>query len=193
MSNAYFDIAFTDAVLKAQEADGSRAHYADATFNPNDRLTDAEAQFIAARDGFYLATMNREGWPYIQYRGGPAGFARVLDDKTIGLADFRGNRQMITAGNLSENARVALFFMDYANRRRLKLFAHAAMISAKDDPALVRSLSVPGYKALPERALVMEVVAFNWNCPQHITPRFTAAEIAQVVDPLKARIAELEA
>jgi predicted pyridoxine 5'-phosphate oxidase superfamily flavin-nucleotide-binding protein len=145
------------------------------------------------RDSFYLATVTETDWPYIQHRGGPAGFLRVLDEKTIAFADFRGNRQFVSVGNLAKNDRVALILMDYAHQARLKILGHARVIELKDDPALAAKLALPGYRAKPERAFLITVDAFDWNCPQHITQRFTLADVEDAVGAMKARIAELEA
>ena len=159
----------------------------------NDRFGDDEIDFIGERDSFYMATVSPSGWPYVQHRGGPPGFLRVLDDKTLGFADFRGNRQYITVGNAAASDRAALILVDYPHRARLKILAHVAVHDAAARPDLVEQLSVPGYKAKIERAFVLTLETFDWNCPQHITPRFTAAEIAAAVAPLRDRVAELEA
>ncbi|GJD94204.1 pyridoxamine 5'-phosphate oxidase family protein [Methylobacterium iners] len=178
MAHAYLDIARTPRVRAAEERQGSLGAYARTEVGDpyHDRLGPEEAAFIAARDGFYLGTVSETGWPYIQYRGGPPGFLRVLDETTLGFADFRGNRQYISVGNLAGEARVSLFLMDYANRRRLKIFGQARVVEAGEDPSLAGSLAVPGYRGLVERSVVVTVAGFDWNCPQHITPRFTAAE-----------------
>ncbi len=179
MAQAFAEIAFTPAVKAAQERLGSRAAYArlEAPDAPRrDRLTDAEAAFIAARDGFYQASVGADGWPYVQFRGGPAGFLRVLDDKTLAYADFRGNRQYLSVGNVAGNDRVALILMDYARRRRLKVWGRVRLVEVAADPNLAAALAVPGYRARIERAVLVTVEAFDWNCPQHITPRFTADE-----------------
>ncbi len=156
-----------------------------------DTITDELADFIAERDSFYIATASADGQPYIQHRGGPKGFLKVLGDRTLGFADFSGNRQYISLGNLSENDRAQLFLMDYANRRRIKIWGRARVV--EDDPALLERLIDPAYKARPERAFVFEVEAWDVNCPQHITPRYTEAEIAPVIERLQSRIAALEA
>lgn len=181
MGHKFAEIAFTDSVKSVQEAMGSRAAYAHSEDGPdvNQRLGPAEASFIAARDGFYLASVSETGWPYIQFRGGRPGFLRVLDEVTLGFADFRGNRQYVTTGNIAGNDRVSLFLMDYPNRRRLKIFGHAQVVGPEADAALLAKLAVPGYRAVVERGLLIRVAAFDWNCPQHITPRFTEAEIAE--------------
>ena len=137
-------------------------------------LTAREAGYIHARDSVYMATVSETGWPYMQHRGGPPGFVRVLDERTIGFADLSGNRQHISVGNLANNDRVSLFFMDYANRRRLKLLGHARVV--RDDPALLARLTPPGAERLAESAVLIEVAGYDWNCPQHITPRFSAEE-----------------
>lgn len=146
-----------------------------------DRLTPAEAEFIGARDSFYLATVSAAGWPYVQHRGGPRGFLKVLDDRTLAFADYRGNRQYLSVGNLAHNDRAALILVDYAQRARLKLFVRIEAVALDADPALTERITAkpPGYKARPERILLLRVEAFDWNCPQHITPRYTEAQIAE--------------
>jgi hypothetical protein len=195
MGHQFSKIMFTPAVRALQEADGSRASYAKNELGEphHDRLGEREAAFIAMRDSFYMATVTETDWPYIQHRGGPAGFLRVLDEKTIAFADFRGNRQFVSVGNLANNDRVALFLMDYAHQARLKILGHAGVEELKDDPALAAKLALPGYRAKPERAFLITVDAFDWNCPQHITQRFTLADVEDAVGAMKARIAELEA
>jgi predicted pyridoxine 5'-phosphate oxidase superfamily flavin-nucleotide-binding protein len=158
----------------------------------SDRLTANEVAFIAARDSFYMASVSETGWPYVQHRGGPPGFLKVLDETTLGFADFRGNRQYISVGNTAANDRVALILMDYPHRRRLKIYAHLEVRDLADDPALAAKLAAPGYRGRPERAILLHLEAFDWNCPQHITPRFTEAEIEAAVQPLRARLTELE-
>lgn len=182
MPHMFSQIAYTPAVKALQEAEGSRQAYARHEEVPdelNGSLSEREAAFIAARDSFYMATVNADGWPYIQHRGGPAGFMRVLGPKTLGFADFRGNRQYVSLGNLSENSRVSLFFMDYPNRTRLKLFGHARLVTP-DDHATLERLALPDYRARVERGFVIDVAGFDWNCPQHITPRFSLAEIEAI-------------
>lgn len=180
MTHRSSDILFTDSVKKAQERYGSRPQMERLQQHgpANDVLTEAERDFIQARDGFYLATVGESGWPYLQHRGGPAGFVRVLDGKTLGYADFRGNRQYVSTGNIIHDDRVALFFMDYAQRARLKLLGHARIVDAADDPALAARLAVPGYPVRVERAVLITVESYEWNCHQHITPRYTEAEFA---------------
>lgn len=181
MPSAFGRIAFTPGVRAFQARQGVRQRDArpdDAIDERGAGLTDLEAAFVGARDGFYQATVGENGWPYVQFRGGPPGFLRVLDARTIAYADFRGNMQYVSAGNLAADGRVSLILMDYANRRRLKLFGRARLVDAGDDPALVARLEDPGYRARIERAVVISVEAFDWNCPQHITPRFTEEEFA---------------
>ena len=195
MGHQFSKIAFTPTIRALQEADGSRASYAKNELGEphHDRLSEREAAFIGMRDSFYMATVTETDWPYIQHRGGPTGFLRVLDEKTIAFADFRGNRQFVSVGNLAKNDRVALFLMDYAHQARLKILGHARVIELKDDPVLAAKLALPGYRAKPERAFVITVDAFDWNCPQHIVKRFTLADVEDAVGAMKARIAELEA
>lgn len=200
MLHKWLEIASTPSVKAAREHYGSAVQYArlDGTLDRagpvrNDRLGDAEAAFIEGRDGFYLASVSETGWPYVQYRGGPGGFLRVLDDHTLGFADFRGNRQYVTTGNVAENDRVSLFLMDYAHQRRLKIFGHLRMIDVSAAPEQVATLAVPDYAARSERAALIQVVAFDWNCPQHITPRFTHEELDQVLTPVREEIESLRA
>ncbi len=195
MGHRYAEIAFTDAVKSAQQAMGSRGAYARREGGPdsNDRLGPDEAAFVAGRDGFYLASVSGTGWPYVQFRGGPPGFLRVLDERTLGFADLRGNRQYVTAGNLAADDRVSLFLMDYAHRRRLKIFGRARATDARDDPALAARLGVAGYPGRVERAVLVAVEAFDWNCPQHITPRFTQAELADALAPVRQEMDALRA
>jgi len=179
MARKFAEISYTPAVRAAQERYGSRR--ANMRFEEADEpealLSETEIDFIEARDGFYQATANADGWPYVQFRGGPAGFLKVLDQRTIGYADFRGNVQYLSVGNLADNDRIALILMDYANQRRLKIWARARLVHANEDADLVARLEVPTYRARVERAVVLTIEAFDWNCPQHITPRFTEAEI----------------
>jgi ferredoxin-NADP reductase/predicted pyridoxine 5'-phosphate oxidase superfamily flavin-nucleotide-binding protein len=178
MARSFADIAFTPAVRAFQTRMGSRRQYAalDELDAHRVELTGHEAEFIAEREGFYQATVGESGWPYVQFRGGPAGFLQVLDPNTIGYADFRGNVQYISAGNLEGDGRIALILMDYAQRRRLKIWGQARLVDVRDDAALGGRLEVPSYRARIERAVIIAVEAFDWNCPQHITPRYTRAE-----------------
>jgi predicted pyridoxine 5'-phosphate oxidase superfamily flavin-nucleotide-binding protein len=181
-------------VKDAQQANGSSDYWSnfsgERTF---DRLRDSEAAFIAARDSFYMATVSETGWPYVQHRGGPPGFIRVLDDKTLAIADFRGNRQYISVGNLAAGGRAALILVDYPNRRRLKILAHVEVKSLADNPELAAAVATPGYKAMPERVLKFHLDAFDWNCSQHITQRFTEAEVDEALTSVRDHIARLEA
>ena len=191
MRNRYLDIATTPAVRAARlDAEGVDRYDGDDGPVVNDRFGPTEAAFIASRDSFYIASVSETGWPYMQHRGGPAGFVRVLDDQTLGFADFRGNRQYVTVGNTSRNDRVSLFLIDYPRKRRLKVYGTLSIV---DDPAFAKRVQTPGYAGKPERYIRIDVAAFDWNCPQHITPRFTEAEVQVASAPLHRRIAELEA
>ena len=194
MGHRFAELAFTPTVMAVQEHEGSRDSYRrlEGGEAHHDRLGPAEASFIAARDSFYMATVSETGWPYLQHRGGPRGFLKVLDEGTIGFADFRGNRQYVSVGNLLGDDRVALILVDYPNRRRLKILGRARAVTM-DDAAKLGRLDLPGYRAKVERGLLIAVETFDWNCPQHLTPRFTTEEIAGAVALLHARIAELEA
>ena len=194
MAQNYIHTLFTDAARAMQEADGSRGSYARmeaGALGEPDAISDKEAEFIAARDSFYLASVTSEGWPYMQHRGGPAGFLKLLHGNRLGFADYRGNRQHVSTTNLIAEPRVSLFLMDYPNRRRLKILGRARIVSAEDDPGLVASLMPEGYKALAERAYIIDVEGFDWNCPQHITPRFTETELAQAIRPMAAELTQL--
>ena len=194
MAYGFLDIAMTPGVKAAQVQNGSAHLWTDFKGHRSfDRFTENEAAFLAERDSFYLATVSETGWPYVQHRGGPRGFLRIIDDKTLAFADFAGNRQYISLGNLGADGRVSLILMDYVNRRRLKIFAHAEVKSVSDNPELAAKVATPGYRGKPERIFVLHLDAFDWNCPQHITQRFDAADVAQAVSALQGRIAELEA
>jgi predicted pyridoxine 5'-phosphate oxidase superfamily flavin-nucleotide-binding protein len=149
--------------------------------------------FIAQRDSFYMATVSETGWPYVQHRGGPPGFLRALDDRTLACADFRGNRQYISVGNLAANDRACLFLMDYPNRRRLKMYARVEIRTAAEAPETLQAVAMPGYAGKIERALVFHLQAFDWNCPQHIHPRFTESELSDLLEPMRQRMERLEA
>jgi hypothetical protein len=186
MGHRFAEIAFTPGVKQVQETSGSRRSYArlEGGETHHDQLGPSEAAFIAARDSFYLASVGETGWPYIQHRGGPLGFLRVLDESHIGFADLAGNRQYISVGNLAHDDRVALFLMDYPNQTRLKLLGRARLVGADDNATMTR-LRGAGQPGCVERGIVIAVAAFDWNCPQHITPRFTLAEIAAASSPLR--------
>jgi predicted pyridoxine 5'-phosphate oxidase superfamily flavin-nucleotide-binding protein len=193
MPPKFTELAFTPTVKAMQTQNGSRQAYARMeTRGPNnDTLTPTLVEFIGDRDGFYMGTVNANGWPYIQFRGGPAGFLKVLDEQTLGFADFGGNGQYLSVGNLADSDRVFLFLMDYAHRRRLKIWGRATV--EYDRPDLIEQLHAPGYPADPQRAILIHVEAWDWNCPQHIPHKYSEQEVLSVVGPLQARIAELEA
>ena len=193
MAYTFLDTLSTSGVRAAQAANGAAALWAADHDRAFDRFTEAEAAFIAERDSFYLASVSQSGWPYVQHRGGPAGFLKVLDETTLAFADFRGNRQYVSLGNIADDDRVALFLMDYPNRARLKVLARMRAFDLAAEPDIAAAVALPGYRAVAERGFVLKLHAFDWNCAQHITPRFTAAEIEPVVSQLQARIAELEA
>jgi predicted pyridoxine 5'-phosphate oxidase superfamily flavin-nucleotide-binding protein len=188
----FADIAFTDAVKELQDALGSRAHYARLEGQAPARIGEREAAFLAARDSFYLATVLETGWPYVQHRGGETGFVRVLTESTIGIADMKGNRQYISLANIKKDSRVAMFFMDYANRRRLKMFALARVIEKDASPELLKALTPQGYEEAVERLMLFDVQGLSWNCSQYITPRATFDEVDAAVTPLLNRIKDLE-
>lgn len=196
MGRAFAEVAFTPLVKAQQQEHGSRSQYqrVEQAGPPGDRLGPAERDFIGRRDGFYLATVSETGWPYIQFRGGHPGFLRILDDRTLGFADLRGNRQYITTGNLRHDTRVALFLMDYAHQARLKILGRASVLENTPEAAeRIAELRQPEERSPAERAVLIHIEAFDWNCPQHITPRFTQAEIDQAIQPLHRRIVDLEA
>ena len=194
MAYAFLDLLSSPGVIAAQSANGSRRVWSSAGADRQfDRFTPAEAAFIAARDSLYMATVSETGWPYVQHRGGPPGFLKVLDDTTLAFADFRGNRQYISLGNVAADDRVSLILMDYPNRARLKILARLSVRDLATDPDLAERLALAGYRATPERAFVLKLEAFDWNCPQHITQRYSTAEVDLAVAPLRARLSELEA
>ena len=194
MSNGFLNVATTPSVLAAQTANGSAGLYDKVVARrPSNRFSETETAFIAARDSFYMASVSESGWPYVQHRGGPPGFLKLIDETTLAFPDFRGNRQYISLGNVSVENRVALILMDYPRRRRLKLYARIEPRDLAADPELAARLTHPEYRAVTERAFLLHLEAFDWNCPQHIAPRFTESEIAAAIAPLVARVAELEA
>jgi len=193
MAAKFREMTLTPAVQAAQDQYFGR-HQSMPEVPSVDSFTEDEAAFIALRDSFYLGTVNSDGWPYIQHRGGPRGFLKVLGPHLLGFADLSGNRQMLTTGNLATDDRVSLFLMDYPNRERLKILGHARVLDARKHSDLADELSpAPELRDRVERLFLIETVAFDWNCPQYITPRYTATEVEEAVAPLKARIAELEA
>ncbi len=194
MPYGFLDIAVTPSVRAAQAKMGADHLWRDFKGNRKyDRFTENEVAFIAARDSFYMATVSETGWPYVQHRGGPPGFLKVADDRTLAFADYRGNRQYISTGNLGADHRVSLFLMDYARRARLKIFARAEILELDDDPALTALVTVPEYKAKLERIYRLRLEAFDWNCSQHITPRFSEPQVMAAVQPLRDKLAALEA
>ncbi|HQR33495.1 MAG TPA: pyridoxamine 5'-phosphate oxidase family protein [Blastocatellia bacterium] len=194
MAKNFAEIAFTESVKLQQQKYGSRRSYARMEqMARGNEITENEAEFIAQRDGFYLSTVGESGYPYVQFRGGPKGFLKVLDAKTLAYADFRGNMQYISVGNLIRNDKAALILMDYANRQRLKIYARIEVVEAKDAPELIAQLQDTSYEAQVERAMLLHVEAFDWNCPQHITQRFTVEEIRELNAPLYEHVAKLEA
>ena len=179
MGHKYAEIAFTDGVKQEQETRGSRLAYArmESGEDSNEKLTAREADFISLRDSFYMASIGESGWPYLQHRGGPRGFVKIVDETTIGFANFKGNRQYVSLGNFAHDERVSLFFMDYVNRKRLKLYGRVQVVQAEER---VTRLVDSDYKGKVEEGILIHVAAFDWNCPQHITPRFTLDEIADM-------------
>ena len=196
MSRRFAELAFTPPGKEQQVQHGSRHLYERIEHSPDsgDRLGPYEQGFIQARDGFYMASVSETGWPYIQYRGGLPGFLRVVNDQTLGLADLRGNRQYISTANLLHDDRVALFLMDYPAQSRLKILGHAKVLEGDAEAeALIEKLRVPEEKTPPERAILIRIEGFDWNCPQHITPRYTEAELTEILAPMRVRLEALEA
>jgi len=197
MGAHYDEIAFTEPVRAVQQRYGSRAFYARRSARSRaahtERLTDDVGEFLAGLDGFFLATVSDSGWPYVQFRGGPPGFLKVLDGRHLGWADFRGNLQYISVGNISATQRVAIIAVDYPSQQRLKLFGHARVAYVDDEPELVASVADTTYEALVERAVLVTVAGLDWNCRQHITPRFSEAELAPRLAGYRARLSALEA
>ena len=192
MAHKFLHLAVTPAVQSAQAHYYGRAARLPAS-SERDVMSRAEKGFILARDSFYLSSISENGWPYIQHRGGAPGFLRVLDQSTLGFADYGGNRQLLSTGNVSRNDRVALFLMDYPRRRRLKILGHVRMLDAHDHPVELEQLADQDVREQVERLFLIDVVAFDWNCPQYITPRYSPNEVEELLDPLRQRIAELEA
>ena len=195
MPTSFADIAFTPSVQALQSSHGSRTQYARMQARAGESTLSArERDFLQQADTFYLATVGETGWPYVQHRGGPPGFVRVRSPSQVAFADFRGNLQYVSAGNVARDDRASIIVVDVANRRRLKLLGRLHFVDLADaDEALVASVALPGYRATVERIALFDVVAFDWNCPQHITQRFTADEVEAVTRPLEVRIATLEA
>ena len=193
MTQLISDIAFTPTVKTVQEKKGSRENYAkmEQKGGWSDTVTEDLAQFISERDSFYLGTASGDGQPYIQHRGGKPGFLKVVDEHTLAFADFKGNRQYLSTGNLLDNDKAYIFLMDYPNRRRIKIWGTARVVD--DDDTLIKQLTDTDYKGKPEQAIVFTIKAWDVNCPQHITRRYTESEVAEIVEPLKVQIADLEA
>ena len=194
MSYGFMNIALTPSVRAAQAAMGADHLWQDFKGHREfDRFTHNEAVFIAERDSFYMASVSETGWPYVQHRGGPRGFLKMVDDRTLAFADYRGNRQYISTGNLAADDRACLFLMDYAGRARLKVYVRVEQVALDADAALTDLVTVPGYKAKIERIFRIRLESFDWNCPQHITPRFTEDEVNEAMRPLRDRLGALEA
>ena len=189
MPNAFATISFTESVKAAQTRYGSRENNLgfELADDPKNEIGVFEAEFISVRDSFYQATISENGWPYVQHRGGPQGFLKVLDARTIGFADFRGNRQYLSVGNLNANPRISIILMDYPNRRRLKIWGTTRIVHQDEEPELISRLEVSTYRARVERGILIQVEAVEWNCPQHIIPRYTEAEMDEVLKPLIRR------
>ena len=187
MGQNFTDFAFTASVKQAQEHYGSRENYRKMEDDP-DRflLTAKEKEYIASLDFFFMATAGENGWPYVQYRGGPAGFLKVLDDRTLAFADFRGNRQFISVGNINSGGKVALILLDFPRRVRLKIWATAEVQDVEENGELAEMLGDPDYKAKVERLVKLKVEAYDWNCPQHIKPRYTEEQIVAEIERFKA-------
>ena len=190
MAKKYLEIAVTPAVAEAQKRYFGRSPRVEAG-SDHDSLGPDEIAFISARDSFYMATVSETGWPYLQHRGGQPGFLRVVDSRTLAFADYKGNRQLLSTGNIAVNDRVSLFLIDYPRRERLKILGHARVADAS--PELVEQLVASNARPSVERLFFIDVISFDWNCPKYITPRYTKAEVEEVISPLKSRIAELEA
>jgi len=192
MADQYLNIMMTPSVTKAQEKYFGRAMQS-APITGRNLLSDDEIQFISSRDSFYMATVTEVGWPYMQHRGGPTGFLKVVNPGLLAFADFKGNRQLLSTGNIQGNDRISLFLMDYPQRTRLKILGHARIEDARQHPELVSQFSDPELQRFVERIFFIDVVSYDWNCPKYITPRYSADEVNQIIAPLRHRIAELEA
>jgi predicted pyridoxine 5'-phosphate oxidase superfamily flavin-nucleotide-binding protein len=194
MAHNFGSLVFTPVIKALQERHSSRQQYArleKLTTSP-DRLGPEESEFIAERDSFYLASVGETGWPYIQHRGGPKGFVKVIDERTIAFADFSGNKQFISAGNLMTDNRAALILVDYPGQARLKILGRTEILEGEHAKEWIERVRDPGYKAVIERIFVIRVEAFDWNCRQHITPRFTVDQIQEALEPIEKRMQELE-
>lgn len=189
----FLEVAVTPSVRAVQADMGADQIWLGSHDRPSDILTDAEIAFIATRDSFYMASVSETGWPYVQHRGGKAGFLKVVDQQTMAFADYRGNRQYISAGNFAANDRTCLFLMDYVRRARLKIYAYVEQVELDADQQLAKLVSDPDYRGRAERIFKLRLEAFDWNCPQHITPRYTEHEVGQAIAPLRDRLQQLEA
>jgi predicted pyridoxine 5'-phosphate oxidase superfamily flavin-nucleotide-binding protein len=194
MAYTFGSLVFTPVVKALQERFGSRPQYArrEESYVTPKLIGPDEREFLAERDSFYLATVGATGWPYVQHRGGPKGFLKVIDERTVAFADFRGNKQFVSTGNLLTDDRVALILVDYPHRTRLKILGHIKIIEGEEAKEWVERLKDPNYPAVVERIFVINVEASDWNCQQHITPRFTADEIRQALTPFEKRFLKLE-
>lgn len=193
MTHRFAELMFSPAAKSMQAEAGSRAAYdrlERASAPANDHFTARERNFIEQRDSFYMATVSETGWPYVQHRGGSAGFLKILDERTIGFADYRGNKQFVSFGNLATDDRVSLFLMDYPNRQRLKILGHARRIDPGRDAVLAERIVAPGESSI--NAIIVALEGFDWNCPQYITPRYTEPELVELLAPVRARLAALE-
>lgn len=191
MAHRFLDLAFTPSVLAAQQRYFGRSQVLPPAPG-DDALGPEEKAFIESRDSFYLSSVSETGWPYVQHRGGPAGFAKVVSPSEVVFADFKGNRQMLTTGNVASNDRVCLFLMDYPQRERLKIFGHAEVLDAREHPELISQATASELAKNVERLVRIRVVGFDWNCPKYITPRYTTDEVQTAMEPMKARIRQLE-
>jgi predicted pyridoxine 5'-phosphate oxidase superfamily flavin-nucleotide-binding protein len=192
MAANFLSLTFTPGVLAAQQRYFGRSQNHSPTAR-EDILTPEETSFIAARDHFYLSSVSETGWPYVQHRGGARGFLKIIGPNQLAFADYKGNRQLLTTGNVAADDRVCLFLMDYVHRDRLKILGHAEVLDARTNPDLVANLTAPELAPTVERIIQIRVVAFDWNCSKYITPRYTSAEIEEAIAPLQRRVAELEA
>ncbi|MDO5897852.1 pyridoxamine 5'-phosphate oxidase family protein [Agrobacterium sp. Azo12] len=189
----FLEVAVTPSVRAVQADMGADQIWLGSHDRPSDTLTDAEIAFITTRDSFYMASVSETGWPYVQHRGGKAGFLKVVDQQTMAFADYRGNRQYISAGNFAANDRTCLFLMDYVRRARLKIYAYVEQVELDADQQLAKFVSDSDYRGRAERIFKLRLEAFDWNCPQHITPRYTEHEVGQAIAPLRDRLQQLEA
>ena len=194
MGNKYLEIATTDSVKRLQERLGSRSAYArrEGGTTTHHQLGPEEISFIQAQDTFFLASVSEDGWPYVQHRGGPKGFLKVIDQSTIGFPEFSGNRQYLSFGNILQDPRVSLFLIDFRQQERLKIFGRATLVEHDENPELLKGLETESLPSRVQRGIIIQVEAFDWNCSQYIVPRFSEAEVRGLLEPLKQRIAELE-